>query len=258
MTREFDRFKIEWIFVRDISPHPKVQRPFDEKWAQKIGGADFDPDKFDPINVVRRGTKYLVFAGQHRHAGARIALGDDQRIPCHVHQDVPIEHLAAICLGVDHVKAWKIIDRWNLRILAKQDVPLKIEAIVHRHNLKIGKGAEEGSVRAVAALETVYMNHGGEAGLDRTLKILGGAYGRDKDAYDGTLIRGAGLLVHRFDEQLDDASLSLKLSRHSGPGRLVGSARDWSKDDGISVFRAMAVKMLKVYNTGRRTGKLEL
>lgn len=255
--QKFDRFKIEWIQIRDLIVHPKVQRPFNKAHAQKIGD-EFDPDKFRPLDVIQRGQKYLVFAGQHRLAGARIALDEDQRLPVHVHEDVPIAQQAAICLGVDNMLRWKAIDRWRLRILAQEDVPVKVEAILERHGLRVEKARGEAGVQAVTALEVVYTQHGGEAVLDRTIRLLGTAFGREKDAYDGLLIRGGGLLIHRFDGKLDDEDLARKLSKTSGPGRMIGSARDYAKTNGISTHRAMAEKLLSAYNSGRRVGRLSL
>jgi len=255
---KFDRFKVEWLLIGDLQPHPTVQRPVNEKWWRSIAD-NFDPDKFRPLDVIVRGGKYLVFAGQHRLLAARAALGDDQRIPCHVRNDMSIADQAATCLGVDNMLVWKTLDKWALRIMAQEDAPVKIEAILHRHQLRVEKSPGEGVVRAVVALESVYVKQGGEAVLERTLKILLNAYGRDKkDAFDGMLIRGVGLLVHRFAEQLDDEDLIRKLAKHSGPSKMLGSAKDYADTNGISVPRAMAAKILMIYNGQRRTGKLEL
>jgi hypothetical protein len=255
--QKFDKFVTEWILIRELRAHPTVQRPFNESWAQKIADA-FDPDKFRPLDVIKSGQSYLVFAGQHRLAAARLALGENQRVPCHVHNEVPIERQAEICLGVDNMLGWKRIDSWKLRVIAKEEVPIQIEALLRRYKLRVDKSPGEGIVRAVAALEAVYKRCGGDDGLGRTLSILGNAWGRNQDAYDALLIRGLGFLVHRLNGQLEDDELARRLSKGSGPERMIGAARDYAKVASISVDRAMADKILNIYNKGRRTGKVEL
>jgi len=252
--KKFDRFKIQWIYIRDLLPHPKVQRPYRASWAKEIG-ENFDPDKFRPLDAVPHGQKFWVFAGQHRLGGARHALGEDQQVPCHVHEEVPIEHMAEICLGVDDMLAWQTLDKWFVRVLAKEDVPVKIEALLHRHGLRVDKSPGVGSVRAVGAMETVWTKHGGESTLERVVKILAAAYGNGKEArsaFDGNLIRGVGILVHRFGVTIDDEDLSRKLSKHSGPNRMLGASRDYAKVNHVLPARAVAANMLTVYNDHRR------
>jgi len=257
---KFDRFKIEWILIRDLLPHPRVQRPFNEKHAHEIG-THFDPDKFRPLDVIPapRGGRFYVFAGQHRLGGARIALGEDQRVPCHVHDaETPLRQLAAICLGVDDMLNWRPLDRWKLRLLSQEDIPTKIDAMLTRHNLSVKYQGGVRVVRAVAALEEIWVRHGGELALDRVLRVLGAAWGDDKDAFDGLLLRGLGLLFHRLGDQVRDDVLVEKMRRHIGPARLIGQARDFAKAAGITNSRATAEKLAAVYNAGLRQGRLNL
>lgn len=258
---KFDRFKIEWIVAGDISAHPRVQRPFNKAHGEKIA-AEFDPDKFMPLLVVpdqRRDGKYWVFGGQHRHYGALHALGADQRIPCHVFEDAPIEKLAAVCKAIDQgALAWRTLDKWAIRILAREEVPLKVEAILKRNGLHVEKSKGPGVVQAVSACESIFLKTGNDAVLEKTVKALRAAYGDDPDGYDKTLILGLGHVMQLFDGQIESADLAQKLAKHSGPARLVGQARDTAKSEGISVHRAAAVRILRIYNSGRRSGRLTL
>lgn len=251
-----DHFKVEFLRLADLSPHPKIQRAFIQAWGDALA-KDFDPDKFLPLLVVpdpRRPGRYLVFGGQHRCYAASIALGADQRVPCHVYEDVPIERLACIARGVDHGRSWRAIEDWSRRVAAKDEDVLKIEAIVHRAGLRIDKTRGAGVVQAVAALETVLTKRGGEPVLDRALRLLKAAYGGDADAFDKPLILGAARLFLLLDGKIDSDELAHKLATHSGPARMIGHARDYAKTSGCAVERAMAEKMLQVFNKGRRAG----
>lgn len=257
-TQKFDKFKITWILIEDIMPHPRIQRPFNKKWAEKIS-AEFDPDLFLPLNVIpsRREGKFFAFGGQHRLHAAAVALGKGQRVPCHIHPDAPVDKQAEICLGMDKMLNWRAVDRWPVRIIANEEIPLAIEKILRNLDLRVAKARTSRTLVAVAALETVYRKRGSEI-LSKTLNILNKSYGDDKDAFDGTLIRGASFFLHNFDGQVNESELVKKLSTHSGPSRMVGSAKDYSKTTGVSIERAMAERLTKVYNAGKRKARLKL
>lgn len=181
------------------------------------------------------------------------------RVPCHIFENTSVDKLAAICRGIDqNVVGWKTLDKWKIRLLAREEAPLKIEATLKRNGLRVDKTRGPGVVQAVSACETVYLKAGNESVLDKTLTVLRAAYGDDPDAFDKALILGVGHLAHLFDGRLDLTDLSHKLSRYSGPSRIVGQARDKSKTDGMSVHRAVAERVLSVYNSGRRIGRLAL
>src|SRR5262249_22857092 len=150
-----------------------------------------DPDLFKPLDVIQHRNRYLVFEGQHRLSAARIALGEDQRVPCHIHAEAPLEQQARMALGSRNSLRWTKIEEWGVRVIAREEIPVKIEAILHRHNLRVDLNpTTPGTVHAVGALEQSYKRYGGEGTLDRTLAILGAAWGLDVHAYEGTLILG--------------------------------------------------------------------
>lgn len=259
MGQTFGRFKVVWLRLMDISPHPKIQRTFNKAWGDTIA-REFDPDKFLPLLVcpARREGKYYCFGGQHRRYGAEQALGKEQRVPCHVYEGYSLDRLADVSLGQDRIRGWKAIERWWKRVIAKEAIPVAVEAILARHDLKTSKTRGPNVIQAVTALESVFKGHGGEPTVDRVIAILKSAYGSDRDAFDGALIQGAGVIVHQFDGQVDDQEFAHKLSRHCGPARLIGQARDYMKTNGVTARRAMAERMLKIYNAGRRRGRLAL
>lgn len=252
------RFKHEWIQLDRMSPHPTVQREFRKPHADWIA-ANFDPDCFGELYVVpeaKRAGYYWVFDGQHRLVAAITVLGAGQKVYCRVYEDRPIEELAKIALGINSPKAWRAIDRFIQRVNAREPLALSIQGIATRHGLRIAAHPGSGVVRASTACDWVMQKAGGEGALERTFSILHGAWGDDQEAYDANLIRGVALLVNRYNGELADKSLVEKLKKHTGPARLLGRARDFSKVLGVKVPRAVAQVMANDYNSGRRSGRL--
>jgi len=252
----FERFKVEWLLLRDLVPHPVVQREFNQTRAERMA-SEFDPDKFRTLDVIPYGAKFRVFAGQHRLWAARKALGDDQRVPCRVHdKNLSLRDQARICLGVDDMVAWRALSKWKIRVIEEQEIPVKIEAILKRHHLRIANEMSDGVVRAVNALETIYIQQG-EAVLTAALDVLDAAYGKQQDAYDGLLLRGLALFLAKTGTSVDRADLARRMTRYAGPGRLLGAARDLAKVSGISASRGMARRLADLYNRGRRAGLIK-
>jgi hypothetical protein len=258
MTDKFTKSQHLSLFVRDLKPHPEVQREFKPGWARQLRD-DFDPDKFGEIAVVKQEVKgivsYLVFDGQHRTWAAREVLGENQRVPCIVYTDMPIERQAELFLGRSNSKSLRALDKFKMAVKAKRPVQTRINHIVTGMGLKIDHYYGAGTVRSVAALEKVF-ERWGEDTLIRTISVVRAAWSKEAEAYDGVIIRAIGYLLYHFDAEIEDSELSRKLARAGGPNRMIGSARDHSKTMGIAVERAAAEWALNLYNKGRRTSPL--
>lgn len=256
---KFERVRHEWVSATNLRVHPEVQRDVSERRVDYLA-ANLDPDEFGELSVVRvpKASYFYIFDGQHRYLAAIKVWGEFQRLPCAIYEDCPLERQAKIFLGQNDRLPLKALDKWLQRILAKEEKVLQIEEILHTHKLRTDKSRANGTVQAVAALERVFDRNGGASGLDRTLTILGEAWGRNPDAYDSHFIKGIGFLVNRFNGDMDDHDLIRKLARGSMPDQLIGQARNYSVAVGVSVERAMSEKLLQIYNKGRTTHRLEL
>jgi hypothetical protein len=248
-----------YIYIRELAVHPRVQRRLDLGWARRIRDG-LDPDLLGELSVVDERGKLLVFDGQHRLWACREILGEDQKVPCRIYEGLTTERLAAMFLGINRSKAVRAIDKWRQAVNARFEVETLIDSVIlPRHKLSISEATTtRGGIRAVEALREIFTRYGGEPALDRTLAILGAAWNRDPESFDGPLLRGVGMLVHRFNGDLDDKHLARKLAKEGGPQKLVGLARDYAKATGVSVPRGMAERLLIVYNKARRTQKLTL
>lgn len=247
-------FQHEWLWLEELRVHPKVQRGFKKKWAEHIA-ANFDPDAFGEIYVTRAAKGYLIWDGQHRVAAAKIALGEKQKVYCRVY-DLDTADVADRSLKLNDAKRWMALDRFGLRVISGEPTALAIKKTLGKYGLCVGRSRGPAVVQAVTACDWVFTKAGGAETLDWVVRILNGAWGRDPDAYDQRLLRGAALVCNRYNGDIHDADLQDKLSKQGGPGRLLGRARDLAKAAGESVPRAVAEVITNEYNKGRRTTRL--
>lgn len=251
------KYRTLFIPLSRITPHPLVQRAFDQRWGDFIA-ANFDPDAFrDPLVVPDGRGGYHVWEGQHSCYGARKALGADQEVPCRVYEEIPPERLARL----QHLmntgrKAWNALDSFRMKQLSKDKAALDITKVLEDAKLRLHYQKSDSSVAAIKAIEWIYSACGRDA-LIRALGILRGAWGGDPDAYHTNVLRGTGLLVHRYNGELNDSELAAKLAKDSTPGDLIGRARSKHKNDGISVVAAIAALMVNTYNKKRTAHRLD-
>lgn len=252
----FTKTQHAYVALRDLHAHPQVQRRFDPAWARKLRDS-FDPDKFGTITVVKTGEKHFVIDGQHRVAAAKESLGEDQKVPCIIYPDMPLQRQADLFLGRNTAKAVRAIDKFKQAVNAGNAHETEITKVLAGCGLKLDEPRLSGVVRSPGALLKVY-GRIGAVGLRRTLTVIKAAWGTEPDAYDGVIIRAIGDVLRRFATEVEDDDFSRKLCRNGGPSHLLGRARDFAKAAGIHVERAMVERMVNIYNKGRRTKVLSL
>lgn len=259
MKTSFKIGKSIFIPLRDLKPHPLAQRALDTAHAQAIG-ENFDPALMGELTVAetRRGRRWII-DGQHRHAGAlRFLNGDDaQQVACRVIEVEDDAEAARLFLGLNTHKSVRTLDKFFVRVVAKDVNALGVTAILDRYGLKVTRTRGEGSVQAVDACETVFARKSGALLLDRVIGVLHQAWGNDPDAYHGQLIRGLGLLLARYGDVVDLADLVRKIAKRSGPLGVIARARDLKIAIGGSIAQAVAEHIRGEYNKGRRTERLE-
>lgn len=247
------------IPLNDLEPHPTAQRKFDPTHAAQMA-SEFDPALLGALTVAetKRGKRWIV-DGQHRHAAAlRWLDGDgDQRVECMV---VPVEddaEAARLFLGLNNHKSVRTLDKFIVRIVAKDATAIGVVAILDRFGLKVDRSRGEGVVQAVDACETLFDRQRGALLLERTVRILHAAWGRDPDAYHGQLLRGVGILLSKHGNAVDEDDLVRKLAKRGGPLGVIGRARELRSAMGVSVAQAVYECIRNEYNKGRRVERLE-
>ena len=72
----------------------------------------------------------------------------------------------------------------------------------------------------------------------------------------GHHLRGLGLFLHNFPDQIDKDDLVRKLERGGGPNRLIGASRDLAKVTGKTAERACCEQLIQIYNKGKRSHQI--
>lgn len=258
MKQAFKAGTERWIPLRELEPHPQAQRKLDPKHVASIA-ADFDPALMGTITVAetKRGRRWIV-DGQHRAKAALEFIGGDgtQQVKCNVIEVDDDAEAARLFLGLNRHKTVLTLDKFMVRVTAKDPVALGIVGILARFELHIDRTRGSGVVQAVDALESVFSRQRGALLLERTIRILHNAWGADPDAYSGQILRGLALLLHKFGTAVEDDELIRKLAKSGGPLTLIGRSRALRTAMGVSVAQATFECIRNEYNKGRRSGGL--
>lgn len=241
---------------------PAVQRTLDRGWVREHA-QDFDPELFGEVVVSLRQGRYLVVDGQHRTEMLRALGWDDQKIPVLLYEGLTLAEEAELFLGLADRKAIRTFDKFRIRITSGDRAACEVQRIVRACGLALDQQRKEGAIGAVVALERVFKGCGLAKKetpelLTGTLKLLKAAWGPSPDAFEGALIHGAGLVLFRYADKIDAASLAQKLAKfRGGPAGLIGSARGVMDHKRRPQGQCVASVMVDAYNAGRRSGKLD-
>lgn len=249
---------IKWIPLADLDPHPLAQRRLDVRRAGEIA-RDFNPALMGTITVAetKKGKLWIV-DGQTRASAALQWLDGDtaQCVECKVIAVADDAAAAELFIGLNNHKAVKTIDKFLVRIVAKDAVALGIVAVLARVNLRVDRTRSDGVVQAVDACEWLFKRERGALLLERTIRVLHNAWGPQIDAYHALLIKGLGLLLAKHGSVIDDEDLVRKLAKHSGPLGWIGDGRDRAGIMGVAMHHGVSEAIQAEYNKGRRTGRL--
>ncbi|MDD5304428.1 MAG: hypothetical protein PHS14_15125 [Elusimicrobia bacterium] len=240
-----------------LEVHPTIQRRFDEARAQRLA-EKFDPDFFGEIAVIKRNGAYLVVDGQHRKWAATKALGADQLVPCRVYDGAAMDtpRLAAVFVGLNDAKKLQPIDLYKQRCRAGDQAALGIKGVLAKFGLVIDQTRKPGVVQSVTACFSVYRAGAGAVLFTRTIALLHTAWDGKPDAYHHSLIRGTALVLEHYGSGIDDKALAHKMSSEGEPDGFLGMARTIAKATPCSVDRAMAQRIVNLYNKGKSIGRL--
>ena len=256
MTTPFPKSNIQWLPLDDLKVHPRAQRQFNEQWGKQLAAA-FDPDAFGVLLVVENTNgDRLIVDGQHRAYAARVALGPNQKVQCDVHKVADDSGAARIFLAGNRHKSVGTLDKFLVRVIANDPTAIGVMDTLKRHGLTTSRTRADGIVQAVDACESIYKRPNGSEVFDRTISVLCAAWGRNPDAFHAHLVRGVGTVLAKHGADIDTDELARKLSKSSGPLRVVGQVRDLMVTLKVSAKIAAMVKVVQVYNQAKRTGKL--
>lgn len=197
-----------------------------------------------------------VIDGQHRvHAALGEGLGDTKAL-CHVYRNLTIEEEARKFLDLNNAKSVTGFDRYRAGLVAKDPICLGVQATLERYGLGIaGQARADGYVACVAQVLALYERD--PQLLDQVCGVLSEAWGTRAAAWERVPVAAMGLLLGRFNGEVDHAVLSKKLSKYrGGPGALQGDAKGLAGYRPITLTRAAAEIIRDTYNKSRREGAL--
>lgn len=251
-----------YLPVSVLEVDPETQRRMNKAWVKAHVGT-FDPELFGEIVVSHRRGKYLVVDGQHRVELVRELGWHDQKIPCLVYEDLSLAEEAALFLGLGDRRQPTTFDKFRIAITAGSPVECDVDRIVRAQGLSLSDQRKDGAINAVIALKRVYLGAGiakkeSPAELARTLKILKAAWGPTSSSFEGGLILGVGMLLHRYNGGVDEPALINKLSKVSGgPSGVIARGKSVMDLKRRPEGHCMASVMVDIYNQGRRVDRLE-
>lgn len=259
--------RMEMIPPDNLRVDHRTQRPHMEAHSKKMA-EKWDPNLCGVLVVSRRadGGLYII-DGQHRHHAAIKAGQGHVPVACYVIDGLTIEEEAKQFVGINSTaRRPSKLAEFEVRLTANDPSALAINEIVHDAGLQITSALEDGHVAAVVALEWVYdgkaspRRKGTENAkrpelLIATLHALYQAYGLDRHAYDGTIIKAMAMVLHRHARRIEPDRLAERLATAGTARQLLGRARTLADAGRIPVLDATYNAIIGHYNQNLRTGK---
>ena len=250
--------KLELLQVGSLHVDSYAQREYRDKHAQAIADR-WNPAKLGVFKVSRRTNGDYTVDGQHRRAAMLKLEKSGDLVPALVYEGLTIEEEAEIFLAdnADN-RAPGAIDIYRLSLVAKDPIVVSIQEVLDRHTLKVSYATDSGSIAAVASLRWLYES-GGTVLIDRVLALVESAWGRNRDARVGQLIKALGKVIKdSTGARLDMDALAHKLSASGKPTQLMGTARTYRQATGKALWLQVAEVVVSIYNKGKTSQRVEL
>ena len=248
----------KWIPVKNISVvWAEAQRGLNEREAKRIA-ENFDPDAFGVCTVTLPNGNgiYHCIDGQTRIAAVRMALGEDQAVPCNVLNTTDVKRAADIFSKMNSGRSKPgAIERFKVAVTAGYEMETAINKLITSLGYHVGTGGDDGTLRAVATCCAIYKRHGLDT-LRDTLLIIRSTWGRDAEAVDGVILSGYAEFLAEHGMRVDAKRLIARMQKQYTPGRLLGAAKANKEMFRGSSAENVARILLATYNTGIRNGRL--
>jgi hypothetical protein len=253
--------RFERIHVSLLNVDPIVQRATDPIRCAAMA-KKFDLDATGVLTVNQRSDgKYFVVDGAHRR-GAAIAAEYDGKLNCIVHDELPTHREAALFLSLNESKLVSAIDKFRIRVLARDEDATTINDIIEHYGWHVASGTSTGCFAAVAAIEKVQNGSGvlnGERKYDHlvgsSLQCITQAWGHNYAGAHAAIIGGLGQLFARFGGDIDHVKLTAEMAKVR-PVEMVAKAKQIKDGQGGTISAAMAKVLVGLHNKGRRTNRL--
>lgn len=230
------------------------QRELRPAWAKEIA-ANLQIEKLGYPVLNHHGGWYWIIDGQHRIEAVKVFLGEweGQKLDCRVYKALAEHEEAELFLDLNKVKAVRLLDKYRTAITAGRHDEINVDAIVRKHGLRVSDDASDGSIGCVGTLLKVYRR--GADCLDRDLRITHESFG--DSGLEADILEGIGMLVSRYNGQLDDDKAIRSLAgMRGGVNALRNRAARLRHETGSQKSHCVAAAAVEVINRGKGGKKL--
>lgn len=235
--------------------NPLAQRDLNTGRVDKLV-AEMDLEQLGTPTCSHRDDLFFLLDGHHRIEALKKWLGDDwetQSYPCWTYVGLSEQDEAEVFLKLNDTLTVTAFDRFTKGVAAGRSEESEIDRIVREQGLRISRQVGSGSVRAVGTLRRVYRL--GPNVLDLALGMVQAAYG--ETGLDAHVIEGVGLLVQRYDGELDHEVAVNRLRKTTGGLHgLLNAAEGLRLKTGNPRAHCIAAAAVDIYNRGRGGRKL--
>lgn len=217
--------------------------------------SEFDPDRFDPIKVNKRGNGiYYIVDGQNRTQAVRELAGDNCLIPAIVLHGNTAEREAELFEKQDDgKKGMTVPDKFKAAYFRKEKSVVELKRCTEAEGIECDytkKASRNGAIICFAVAHSVLEKHG-EIHYRKVLKILVDAWNGDKVSLSGNFIAGMSKFLETYPN-IDERKLASALKKVDCG--IVNSQAKISRMGGINRY---AREFLRAYNRGKTKGALE-
>lgn len=263
MVKKTSNSKMVKVRADSLKVHPYAQRDLVPAKLKKLT-ADMDLDAIGVLHGVEYGVKghgegIYIIDGQHRLM-ALLELGfGEWMVEVKVHLDADNDARASeLFLKLNDRSPVHPYDKFTNAVRAGDEAAVGIQDLASRRSLSISRSAGAAKLTCVSALRNVWGVDKGKT-LGRTLDITMQAWGTKAAGLEGKLVEGVAHVVCRYNGVLDRIAFVSKLSKYpGGPAGLIGDAKGRRQYQKASLPRCIAAAAIESYNSGRRSGKLDL
>lgn len=208
-----------------------AQRGLNQKRAKGIADT-LIVDALGSIVISERadGNRYVV-DGMHRTEACR--LRGLRTIKAEIHYGLNQQQEATLFL-IKNRESAKVstLDEYKVGLTAGDALCVSVDQVLKSHNLGLGSSSTN-SVGAVSAVLRITKQYGWEI-LDRTLTVVEAAWGRDKESWDGVILGGVAMFLHRHGMNVDDYELAKKMLKRGLAARWRSEALTRASNGGYN------------------------
>ena len=209
--------QFEQIPIKNLVSNQEYQRNLSMLHVRRMV-ADFDVFQINPVKVSRRDELNVVMNGQHTIETVAGASGSRETpVWCMIYHGLSYAEEARIFANQQkHNKGLAAFEIFTAHIEAGDDQQLLIKDLVESYDLTLAKAASKTNctICAITSVEQIYTKYGFHV-LDRTLRLVVGAWDGEYLSLSANMLRGIAKLVVTYGDLMKDDLFCDRLSKVS-------------------------------------------